>query len=174
MLGRISRASPQFISSSDGSWFGTSACIERMTQMSSITLPTLAKNSLTSMPLWPYFWNLNGEGNAAPVLRSVRQVGSRQRLAVRTRRAGLGVERIDVRAAAVSEDVDDVLRLGGKVRLLGRERRDVARRRLCGRLLDQASLLHQVGQRQRAETHAAAREHLAAGDRTRIDMGDHG
>jgi hypothetical protein len=31
MLGRMRRASPQFISSSDGSWFGTSACIERMT-----------------------------------------------------------------------------------------------------------------------------------------------
>ena len=30
------RASPQFISISDGSWFGTSACIERMTQMSSM------------------------------------------------------------------------------------------------------------------------------------------
>ena len=36
MLGRICRASPQFISSSDGSWFGTSACIERITQMSSM------------------------------------------------------------------------------------------------------------------------------------------
>ena len=40
MLGRISRASPQFISISDGSWFGTSACIERMTQMSSMFLAT--------------------------------------------------------------------------------------------------------------------------------------
>ena len=35
MLGRGSRPSPQFISISDGSWLGTSACIERMTQMSS-------------------------------------------------------------------------------------------------------------------------------------------
>ena len=38
MLGRASRSSPQFISSSDGSWLGMSACIERMTQMSSIML----------------------------------------------------------------------------------------------------------------------------------------
>src|SRR5438270_6064896 len=78
MLGRIWRASPQFISRSDGSWFGTSACIERITQMSSMFRAILGKISLTSRPLWPYFWNLNGEGNAAPVLRSVRRfaVGS--------------------------------------------------------------------------------------------------
>ena len=36
MLGRGSRPSPQFISISDGSWLGTSACIERMTHMSSM------------------------------------------------------------------------------------------------------------------------------------------
>src|SRR5437016_1999339 len=62
MLGRTSRASPQFISSSDGSWFGTSAYIERMTQMSSMLSAVLAKRSETSMPLFPYFWNLNGDG----------------------------------------------------------------------------------------------------------------
>ena len=54
-LGRTSRASPQFISSSDGSWFGTLACIERMTAMSSMHSPTCGKSSLTSMPLFPYF-----------------------------------------------------------------------------------------------------------------------
>ena len=37
-LGRAWRASPQFISISDGSWLGTSACIERITQMSSMQL----------------------------------------------------------------------------------------------------------------------------------------
>src|SRR5579862_9196115 len=71
MLGRICRASPQFISISDGSWFGTSAIIERTTQMSSMLSATCGNNSLTSMPLRPYFLNLKGEGNAAPVLRSV-------------------------------------------------------------------------------------------------------
>ena len=35
----------------------------------------LANSSLTSMPLWPYFWNLNGDRIAAPVLRSVRRFG---------------------------------------------------------------------------------------------------
>jgi hypothetical protein len=55
MLGRISRDSPQFINSSEGSWFGTSACIERTTQMSSIDSAVRAKSSLTSIPLWPYF-----------------------------------------------------------------------------------------------------------------------
>ena len=36
MLGRTCRGSPQFISNSEGSWFGTSACMERITAMSSI------------------------------------------------------------------------------------------------------------------------------------------
>ena len=48
------------------------------------------------MPLSPYFWNLNGEGNAAPVLRSVAQVLRRQRLAGVLFERRLGVERIDV------------------------------------------------------------------------------
>ena len=74
----MSRASPVFIRRNDGSWFGTSACIERITQMSSMWAAVFAKSSLTSIPLWPYFLNLNGEGNAAPVRRSVARffVGS--------------------------------------------------------------------------------------------------
>ena len=71
MLGRTDRASPQFIRSSDGSWFGTSACIERMTQRSSADWAVCLKSSLTSRPLWPYFANLNIDGNALPVFRSV-------------------------------------------------------------------------------------------------------
>ena len=39
--------------------------------MSSIIFPTLGNSSLTSMPLLPYFWNLKGEGKAAPVFLSV-------------------------------------------------------------------------------------------------------
>src|SRR5438105_13223288 len=39
--------------------------------MSSMHSPSLGNKSLTSMPLWPHFLNLKGEGNAAPVLRSV-------------------------------------------------------------------------------------------------------
>jgi hypothetical protein len=39
--------------------------------MSSIDCATFGKRSETSMPLFPYFWNLNGEASAAPVLRSV-------------------------------------------------------------------------------------------------------
>jgi hypothetical protein len=52
--GRACRASPQFISIKDGSWFGTSACIERITQISSIISAVCANSSLTSIPLWPY------------------------------------------------------------------------------------------------------------------------
>src|SRR5262245_12619027 len=72
-LGRGSRPSPQFIRSNDGSWFGTSACIDRMTQMSSMWAAVWAKSSLTSMPDRPYRANLNGDFMAAPVLRSVRR-----------------------------------------------------------------------------------------------------
>src|ERR1700733_12360635 len=71
MLGRMERASPQFISISEGSWLGTSAVMERMTQISSMLSATRGNKSLTSMPLRPYFLNLKGEGKAAPVLRSV-------------------------------------------------------------------------------------------------------
>src|SRR5437016_4953241 len=71
MLGRIARASPQFIRSKDGSWLGTSACMERITAISSILSATDEKSSLTSIPLRPYLLNLKGEGKAAPVFRSV-------------------------------------------------------------------------------------------------------
>src|SRR6185436_6031181 len=64
MLGRDGRGSPQFISSSDGSWLGSSACIPRITQRSSTDWARLGKSSLTSIPLWPYFLNLKLEGNA--------------------------------------------------------------------------------------------------------------
>jgi hypothetical protein len=90
MLGRISRASPQFISISDGSWLGTSACIERMTAMSSMLRAVCANSSLTSMPLSPYFWNVNGDGKAAPVLRSVRRFSRGSGLPAYFSRAGLG------------------------------------------------------------------------------------
>ena len=50
MLGRIGCVLPQVIISSAGSWFGMSVCIERMTQRSSMHLPTSGKISLTSMP----------------------------------------------------------------------------------------------------------------------------
>src|SRR6266446_8642287 len=71
MLGRLCTASPQFINMREGSWFGSSAFIERITAMSSIHSPIFGNKSLTSIPLWPYFLNLKGEGNAAPVFRSV-------------------------------------------------------------------------------------------------------
>jgi hypothetical protein len=57
-LGRICRASPQFISRSDGSWLGTSAFIERITHRSSTCCAVFWKISLTSMPLCPYLLNI--------------------------------------------------------------------------------------------------------------------
>ena len=121
-LGRTSRLSPVFISRNDGSWFGTSACIDRITQMSSMCFAVCSKISLTSMPDLPYFLNLNGDGNAAPVCRSVLRLVGRQRLAGVLRQERLGVERVDLGRAAVGEQVDDPLRLGREVRLARGER----------------------------------------------------
>src|SRR5947209_3969345 len=71
MLGRDSRSSPQFISRIDCSWLGVLACIERRKHISSTWAAVRGKISLTSMPLRPCFVNLNGDGRAAPVARSV-------------------------------------------------------------------------------------------------------
>ncbi len=67
-----------------------SATIERITATSSICSPTCENSSLTSMPLAPYFWNLNGEGNAAPVLRSVIRLPVGSSLPAYFASAGLG------------------------------------------------------------------------------------
>src|SRR6266853_4024052 len=42
-----------------------------MTHTSSMHSPSLGKISLTSIPLWPYFLNLNGDASRLPVFRSV-------------------------------------------------------------------------------------------------------
>ena len=60
------------MSRSDGSWLGTFACIERITQSSSAERATFGKSSLISSPLSPYFWKEKGDLSAAPVGRSVR------------------------------------------------------------------------------------------------------
>ena len=78
--------------------------------------------SLTSSPLLPYFLNLNGDGKAAPVRRSVRRFAVGSDLPAYFVERRLRVEGIDLRRPAVGEDVDDALRLGREVRLLGRER----------------------------------------------------
>ena len=42
---------PEFIIKSDGSWFGLSVYIERITQISSMQAATCGKSSVTSIPL---------------------------------------------------------------------------------------------------------------------------
>ena len=111
MLGRISRASPQFISSSDGSWLGTSACIERMTQMSSITLPTLAKDLADFDAALAVLLELERRGERRAGLALGGQVRRRQRLAGVFGEPGLG-SNVSTCEPAVQEQVDDVLRLG--------------------------------------------------------------
>jgi hypothetical protein len=90
------------MSMSDGSWLGTSACIERTTAMSS-TEPEGRAHGPGRLPLGT-------------------QVDSRQRLAVVFVQKRLGVKGIDVRGAAVHEQVDHLLGPGREVRLLWGER----------------------------------------------------
>jgi hypothetical protein len=49
-LGRACTLSPQFMSMSDGSWFGACAYIERITAMSSACCAVFPKSSLISRP----------------------------------------------------------------------------------------------------------------------------
>ncbi len=73
-------------------------------------------------PALAAFVELEGRGHRRSRLPLRGQIGGRQRLAGVLRQRGFWIERVDVRRAAVHEQVDDVLRLGGKRRRLGHER----------------------------------------------------
>ena len=137
----------RFIISSDGSWFGMSVYIERMTQMSSTHSPTCGNSSLTSMPLWPYFLNVNGERISSPVLPLGRDRPAGQRLAVILVEHRLGIEGVDLRRAAVHEQEDDALGARGVIQLALVDAAVLRERpgRPDDRLADQA------GERQHAE-----------------------
>src|SRR6478736_5446179 len=77
------------MSINEGSWFGTCANMDRTTAMLSACSAVREKISLISRPDWPCLWNLNGEGKAVPVLRSVRSVSGKGWPACLAR-AGLG------------------------------------------------------------------------------------
>src|SRR5688500_12653111 len=64
MLGFGTRMEPVFMNTVATSCAGMSVYIERMTARSSAWAAVLAKTSLTSKPLWPYFEKLNGEPSA--------------------------------------------------------------------------------------------------------------
>ena len=96
------------------------------------------------------------------------EVGARQRLSVVLRQQGLGVERVDVRRAAVHEQVDDLLGPGGE---LGRPRGQgierIGRRRARprrGERSEPAVVGQHARQADEAEAHAAAVEDLATGE----------
>ena len=93
---------------------------------------------------------------AAPVLRSVRRLRSRQRLAVVLVEQRLGVEGVDLRRPAVHEQVDDVLGLGREVRLLRAASGSASRRELI--------VGQHAGQAEDAEA-GAARERAVRGGR---------
>ena len=115
------------------------------------------------MPLWPYLRNLNGEGNAAPVGRSVGKTSAGKHLAGVFFERGFGVERIDVRRAAVHEQMNDSFGLRGERGALGQA--GVGR---AGGALVCAD--DQIPQCHRAKAHAAALQQLAAGEGQVFDL----
>ena len=127
--------------------------------MSSTCWAVLANSSLTSMPLWPYRANLNGDRIARAGLALGAQVGAGQRLAVVLVEQRLGIERVDLRRPAVHEQVHDPLCLAGEVRLLVAP---APRHWLRGGRRRQRSVGRQhAGQAEHAKTRAAAAQHLA-------------
>ena len=130
-----------------------------MTAMSSIDSATCGEQmSLTSMPLWPYLRNLNGDGKRGAGLPLGAQVAAGQRLGRRTlASAGLGSNVSTCDGPPFMKRWMTCLALAGKC---GDARQQRIRRR--GRRVCAPS--HQVAQRQRAEAHAAALQQLAAGE----------
>src|SRR5262249_7472695 len=163
---------PQFISISDGSWLGTSACMERMTQMSSMQEATWGKISLTSMPLLPWRGEIFGRGEGGPGRRAALVLGRGRAGPARPggrrrgveRGGGVGVEGVEVRRPAVHEQVQDALGLAGEVRLFWRQRVDVG---LGG--AEQPLRAEQAGEAEGAHAHAGAAEQVAAGQQRVVE-----
>ena len=109
------------------------------------------------MPLWPYFWNLNGEAKAAPVLRSVGRFGVGSGLPGYLVRSGLGSNVSTCDGPPFMKRWMTRLALAGEVRLLRGER---VSDRLGGQ---EPGLVEEPGEAERAEAHAAAAKEVAAG-----------
>jgi hypothetical protein len=88
--GRFARIVPEWIRLRAGTCVGLNVYIERITQMSSITVEICGNSSLTSIPLRPAFLNWNGEGSSPPVCRSVRRSTELGRWPSYLARIGLG------------------------------------------------------------------------------------
>ena len=164
MLGRIGCMLPLFMNKRPGSWFAVSVCIERMTQMSSISAAVCGNRSVTSMPAWPCLRCLYGEGRIFPSrrLRPLAFTKLGHALAGVFVQRRLGVERVDVRRPAVHEQEDEVLGPRREVRRLGRERVAVIGQRWRGG--EQAGVAQHGGEADGAEPAADAGEDVAAGD----------
>jgi hypothetical protein len=71
--GRVARTLPVWNNARAGVCVGLNVYIERMTHISSTTLASCGRSSLTSTPLRPYRLNSNGDGINPAVVRSVRR-----------------------------------------------------------------------------------------------------
>ena len=110
----------------------------------------LGKSSLTSMPLLPYFANLKGDANAAPVLRSVRRLfGSGLPCVLVERR--LGVEGVDVAGPPFMNRWMTRFALAGKCGVRGAS----GSRRAVG-VTAAAGVAEQPGEAERGHAHAGA------------------
>src|SRR5712691_5450996 len=87
--------------------------------MSSMFSAVFAKSSLTSIPFLPYFLKENGDGNGAPVRRSVRRFSRASGLPAYFARAGFGSNVSTCEGPAVMDKWITGLGLAGKLGYLG-------------------------------------------------------
>ena len=144
-----------------GSWLIASVCMLRMKHMSSTILAVYGSSSLTHMPHWPCWANLNFDG---AIGKRAWPRGHRRQPLAHADRVGqvlveplvhlrLVVEQVHLRRAADHVQIDDVLGLGR--RSAGRRRAPRRRRRRVAGAAHGA-VRQQRGQRGRAEGVGAA------------------
>ena len=111
------------------------------------------------MPLWPHFLNLNGDGKAAPVLRSVLMYSPGNGWPAYFAEQRFRVEGIDVRRPAVEKKMNDPFGFAGKLRGFREKRIQTLRR--VRRRQEQAGFAEQSREAHRAEAHPAFRQEIA-------------
>ena len=137
---------PVFIMTVATSCAGMSVCIERITARSSTCAAIAENTSLTSMPDFPYFANLNGDAIATPLRPG-------KGLVVVLRQLGLGIPGVHLRRRALRENVNDVFRFCREVcRLARRSGALRSREQFVGEKARQA---------ERTESHAATGKELS-------------
>ena len=155
------RASPQFISSSDGSWLGTSACIERITADVIDAFADVRKELADFNAALAIFLELVRRLESRAGFAFGAQIFHGQKFARIFSQSRLGIERINVGRAAIGKNVNDPLGFAIKVGPLRHERGAGSNIGLgAGGARSQAP--EKSGQSEGAHAHATALKELSA------------